>query len=298
MATLDDILDKLNELEQRISDLENRPTTPEAIVVKEGLSDISEMLGLIKAGEFRSGSGEPGRGFSGVRMGYPGFSYDGAVYNIVGVDADTIQFGLRSCDGYGVTAEGKVTMSKDGVRVKSDGIENYHRRPLAIYNTTWNGDTVFGEVEYALRLADKPAPESTNRKIFSNLILRKPTTDGSTQGQYPFWDIEFVAYTQTSTETASTDNLKYGIALVVSPEPDVTPYCYLPLLYHGAGGAYVTRWEFVAADTDHPGELYVDFKKTSFMNIRDAGTDAATEHGWIEVQVGNNVGYIRVYGTK
>ena len=53
------------------------------------LDELSETLGLIKAGEFRTGNlRAPGDSFSGVRIGYPGFYYpaDSAVssnlYNI------------------------------------------------------------------------------------------------------------------------------------------------------------------------------------------------------------------------
>ena len=65
------------------------------IEVIGGLSDIDSNLGLVMAGEFRVGNNvRPGDGFSGVRMGYPAFTYDSADWNIVGINNDVLQFGL------------------------------------------------------------------------------------------------------------------------------------------------------------------------------------------------------------
>jgi hypothetical protein len=93
---------------------------PRQIVVGAGLSDISERLGLVMAGEFRTGNGlEPGLGFSGVRIGYPAFVYDGDTWNIVGVNNDVMQIGIRSSDGKLIAGGGNVVIDADGILIKN-----------------------------------------------------------------------------------------------------------------------------------------------------------------------------------
>ena len=82
------------------------------------LSDIARDMGLIQAGEFRSGNGvEPGEGFSGVRMGYPGFTYDGKTVQIAGVNQDRLQVGIRSTDGAIIAAEGFLEIDEDNLTI-------------------------------------------------------------------------------------------------------------------------------------------------------------------------------------
>ncbi|CAK0773772.1 hypothetical protein CCP3SC15_480005 [Gammaproteobacteria bacterium] len=82
------------------------------------LDEITNALGTILAGEFRSGNGvEPDSGFSGTRMGYPGFVYGADTYNIVGILLDTLQFGLRASDGAGVFAAGKGVIDASGINL-------------------------------------------------------------------------------------------------------------------------------------------------------------------------------------
>jgi hypothetical protein len=93
---------------------------PRQIVVGTGLSDISERLGLVQAGEFRTGNGlEPGLGFSGVRIGYPAFVYENDTWNIVGVNNDVMQIGIRSSDGKLVAGGGNVIIDADGITVQN-----------------------------------------------------------------------------------------------------------------------------------------------------------------------------------
>ena len=80
--------------------IQRSQVTPNQIVVGGGLSDISERLGLLQAGEFRTGNGnEPGFGFSGVRIGYPAFVYESETWNFVGVNDDVLQVGISAEDG-------------------------------------------------------------------------------------------------------------------------------------------------------------------------------------------------------
>jgi hypothetical protein len=90
------------------------------IVVHEGLSDISEKLGLLRAGEFRVGNSvEPGSGYTGVRIAYPAMSYLSVDWNVVGVLADVLQFGLRAADGKALFGAGEVILDAAGMTVGS-----------------------------------------------------------------------------------------------------------------------------------------------------------------------------------
>lgn len=43
--------------------------------------------------------------------------------------------------------------------------------------------------------------------------------------------------------------------------------------------------------------IFNDFATETFKLV-DAGSVAATEQDWVQVQVGGNTGYVRVYATK
>ena len=88
------------------------------VTIVNGLSDLSEKLGLIQAGEFRSGNRvSPGDGFSGVRIAYPPMTYGGSLYNIAGVDADTLMFGLSATDGSALAGGGTVRLDSSGLTI-------------------------------------------------------------------------------------------------------------------------------------------------------------------------------------
>ncbi len=60
------------------------------------LSEITRHLGLMREGELRFGNtAEPGRGFSGVRIGFPTFSYQLEDWVLAAIQDDVIQFGVR-----------------------------------------------------------------------------------------------------------------------------------------------------------------------------------------------------------
>ncbi len=98
--------------------------SPKQVVIVNGLSDLSERLGLLQAGEFRTGNGlEPGFGFSGVRIGYPAFVYNSETWNLVGVDNDVLQFGLRSSDGKVLVGEGVLVMDDNGITIIAPDVQ-------------------------------------------------------------------------------------------------------------------------------------------------------------------------------
>lgn len=123
MANLSDVFLLLRQIREDLPALvERSKITAKQIVTFTGLSDISERLGLIQAGEFRAGNSvEPGYGFSGVRTGYPAFLYNGELWNIAGVENDKLQFGLRSSDGKAIAGGGAVVIDEDGILLSDAG---------------------------------------------------------------------------------------------------------------------------------------------------------------------------------
>jgi hypothetical protein len=142
-ATLDTIRDLLYDTQRLLENvLADRPVNPDAIIVVQGLSDIDGSLGIVTAGEFRTGNGHiPGDGFSGVRMAYPAMTYNSELWNIVGVNNDVLQFGLRASDGVAVAGGGVVTIDADGIAIQvADSL--VVDPPNAITWITSAGDTV------------------------------------------------------------------------------------------------------------------------------------------------------------
>src|SRR5690242_7650667 len=64
------------------------------------VSDMTQVFGIMRAGEFRTGNGKaPGDGFTGGRFGWPGFDYDDVEYILAGVENDVLQVGIALVDG-------------------------------------------------------------------------------------------------------------------------------------------------------------------------------------------------------
>lgn len=118
-ASLSDILAVLNQIRAELPDLIARSKiAPKQIATISGLSDISERMGLIRSGEFRSGNNvDPGSGFTGVRIGYPAFVYDGQRWHIVGLLNDGLQFGLNAEDGKAYFAAGQAVMDAEALKL-------------------------------------------------------------------------------------------------------------------------------------------------------------------------------------
>ena len=105
-ASLDAIYNEVVRLNEKLDALPGLIEVNASQVKIISLDELSETLGLIKAGEFRTGNLRvPGDSFSGLRIGYPGFYYPGTstvssdLYNIAGIDLDTLAVGISATDG-------------------------------------------------------------------------------------------------------------------------------------------------------------------------------------------------------
>jgi len=109
-----EIMARLDHLELQLNALKRRQN-PVRI-----LEELSNDAGLLEAGEFRSGNGaEPGAGFTGGRYGYPGFTYDGVEFFIVGVESDQAQVGLSLADGTLYFGAGAGRLNAEGLLIKA-----------------------------------------------------------------------------------------------------------------------------------------------------------------------------------
>jgi hypothetical protein len=112
-----DIYQLLKSFEERLIKLEGKTIDDSVLQV----SDLTDDIGIMQAGEFRTGTGEPGEGFSGVRIASPAMDYDvGGVtkqFNIVGVRDDVLQFGLDASSGAAIAGGGAVKIDEDGVEI-------------------------------------------------------------------------------------------------------------------------------------------------------------------------------------
>ena len=130
MASIEDILTIAEDIRQYVIDLPTRLLVRAGqIVIYSGLSDISESLGMVQAGEFRAGNRNnpgtflktavAGSGFSGMRMLYPPVMYDlggsDEYWNLVGIEDDVLQFGVRASDGKLVAGGGAVILDDSGI---------------------------------------------------------------------------------------------------------------------------------------------------------------------------------------
>lgn len=120
-SSLDDLKQLLEAIRDDLATLSQKSqVVPNQVVLVTGLSDLSERLGLVQAGEFRVGnSKEPGFGFTGVRIGYPAFTYNSDPWHLVGINNDVLQFGLNADDGKAYFAAGAGIIDVSGLTLRS-----------------------------------------------------------------------------------------------------------------------------------------------------------------------------------
>lgn len=136
-ATLDDIMVKLQELKDDIDEaFKGQVLSAQQTRLINGLSDLDTRLGLVQAGELRSGNGvDPGKGFSGVRVAFPPMLYAGSEWNLVGVNNDELQVGIRAADGKLLAGGGQVRLDSDGIVIWNSGTND----PFIVFRESEGG---------------------------------------------------------------------------------------------------------------------------------------------------------------
>jgi len=150
MADAQDVLNALTNLQYSVESLPSKIQIPATqIKIVTGLSEISEDLGTILAGEFRAGNKlEPGKGFSGMRMAYPAMTYGDDLWNLVGVNNDALQFGVSADDGKLYAGGGAVVLDATGLRIIGSGLTDQTKQLKFIVDeggTEYKTGTILGD---------------------------------------------------------------------------------------------------------------------------------------------------------
>lgn len=206
MANLDSIQTLLDEIRTILIETKTLRSAARDVVVLSGLSDISERLGLVQAGEFRTGNGkDPGNGFTGVRIGYPTFTYSGEEWNIVGVNNDVLQFGARATDGTLVAGAGNVVLDGSGILIKQGEFRagtgtpgvgggftgvRLGYPPFSYLSTDWNFVGVAADVlQFGLSASDGKAYFAAGTAVIDSagITLRSSTAKGPSATVQLLW---------------------------------------------------------------------------------------------------------------
>jgi hypothetical protein len=114
---LEKIFSLLQQIQMQIDDIVTKMKTSANQIQVNTLSEIATSLGLIQAGEFRTGnSKEPGYGFSGMRMAYPFMTYNNSTWNLAGINNDDLQVGISAVDGKFYAADGQFFIDNLGLQ--------------------------------------------------------------------------------------------------------------------------------------------------------------------------------------
>lgn len=186
------------------------------------LSSLTPEMGLIESGEFRAGNGiEPGNGFSGVRIGYPGFEYpagSGQIWHIVGVNNDVLMVGISAADGKLYAGGGAMVVDNTGIALNGLGT-------LITMIATANGATAMGTIGLEV-----PSGFGAPSLFVKNTIATGAnllTNPGFETGDLTGWTIGFGTWAADGTHThggswaaektgSSTNNIFYQ-AVAASP---------------------------------------------------------------------------------
>lgn len=118
MATVDDVLAKIEEIQNMIEQMKSEPISANRVKLANGLSDISANFGLLQSGEIRLGNGKfPYDGFSGLRASFPAIPLGLYNYLLSTYDNDTFQIGITD-DGK-IKLGNNITMDSSGIALTS-----------------------------------------------------------------------------------------------------------------------------------------------------------------------------------
>lgn len=294
-VTLDKIYEEVLKLKTELENqLAQRRISATQVQVSEGLSDISERLGLIQAGEFRAGNGvEPTKGFSGVRIGYPSFTYNGNTYNIVGVRNDKLQIGISADDGSMLAAGGNIIMDAKGIHSPT--------RQILFRMSPTSGDTLYA---YGGLWGNTQYNSQARFGIFNAQI-------GSIDFADDFEDGTTDAWTVTGTPTVATDSPQDLYSVEVDNSNYITKTLttvannqYAILLYakQAETGSHTPVITVEGVDnyleaTDAWGQLIVTFYATDTSTIITFKSSSALNIRYDDIQI-YNVGAYTVVGSQ
>jgi hypothetical protein len=212
-----------------------RDTTASQVHVPEykEAAEIVDTWGLMQAGEGRFGNGnEPGEGFTGVRIGFPGWSYRDLTWLIASVVNDELAFGVaEGTDGIfvGDDIANLQYDSTNGLRVKGDIVVS----GIYPYGFDVFGEEIEGEFDGTLAsLSTQTRFTENSLHVTQNGLWLDPAFDYDEQNVNDIWMVEPVQ----STDSLRANYVKESDRLAIYNE---TP-----------GGAYdgVTRQHTLAND--------------------------------------------------
>lgn len=231
MATISDVMEILEQISLEVMRLPARiKIAANQVTVTSGLGDISKRLGLVTAGEFRAGNDkEPGFGFSGVRIGYPPFSYNSEDWHVAGVNNDVLQVGFSAADGKLYAGGGVVVLDGSGVEIEVSTSLSYVRSykfvdtngvilgALAAYNTTANTTdislaTAGSRKAESLHLNAYTADTGGTGATFASVHLLAQADDSPDPHLFIYSDGLGNAYTRINANYADADTEIYGIS--------------------------------------------------------------------------------------
>ena len=117
LTVTDNLIKRIEALEADLRSLQMRDATATQ------LTEISDDAGVIRSGAFVCGDGDPLNNtdapFTGVALLQPGIdpAGTGTLYNLVGMNAGTLEAGISATDGKLYAGGGDVVIGKDGINI-------------------------------------------------------------------------------------------------------------------------------------------------------------------------------------
>ena len=275
--TLDDLGAKVDQLSTKLDDLvpAQRTSAAQVVVSSNGLADISNNLGTMIAGEFRAGNGEqPGQGFSGSRIAWPALTYNAAPWNIVGVNADVLQFGVNALTGQLVAGGGAVTLDTNGLSILGNSAGSVTPNAVSWNQTTGDGGHLLADI-YAFYNTGTATEtlnilaDGTPSSYLANIVLKATSNSAA----------------QSTLSAVGSSSVTASIGVVVS---GTTPYMDLTTT-HDHGGVIRQHsdsfeWHSGALDPtiaslDGSGNLNINGLIASGSATIDGGLNLGTETG-------------------